>query len=111
MYAEVAVYLPIYQRFSYAVPIEMQATLQVGQLVEVPFGTAKEYGVVTSLHADKPQGIETVKPIHALISLEPFLNPAHLETARWMAERWLAPIGYCIWQWLPQASATGATSA
>ena len=49
MYAEIAVNAAINQSFDYAVPPELAARIQAGQMVQVPFGTAVQHGIILAL--------------------------------------------------------------
>ncbi|MFN8528475.1 MAG: primosomal protein N' [Anaerolineae bacterium] len=98
-YANIAVDAPIDNTFDYHVPPELVDQLQPGHLVQVPFGTALQHGIVLSLHDDTP--IEKTKPIHSLIDPRPLITPMQIEVARWMSKTYLAPLGLCLWLWLP----------
>ena len=58
-YADLILPLPLQGTFTYALPPAMQATVQVGMRVLVPFGRNKTYlGIVARLHDEQPQGYE-----------------------------------------------------
>ncbi len=95
MYAEIAVNAAINQSFDYAVPPELAARIQVGQLVQVPFGTAVQHGIILALR-DHTEITQT-KPIQAILDPIPVVNPSQIALARWMSNRYLAPIGSCLW--------------
>lgn len=105
MYAEIAVNAPVHQTFDYAVPDELQARLQPGHLVQVPFGTAKQHGIVLALRDQTT--IEQTKPIDYLLDPLPVVTSARIELARWMAGRFLAPVGLCLWLFLPPGFSGG----
>ncbi|MDX2159959.1 MAG: primosomal protein N' [bacterium] len=98
-YVNIAVDAPIPNTFDYHVPPELEHMLEPGHLVQVPFGTALQHGIVLSLHDDTP--IEKTKPVHSLIDPRPLLTRNQIEVARWMSKATLAPIGLCLWLWLP----------
>ena len=71
----------------------MQATVQVGMRVLVPFGRNKTYlGIVARLHDEQPQGYE-VKSVTQLMDAEPVVTPAQLRLWQWISDYYLSPIG------------------
>nr|MBA3873670.1 primosomal protein N' [Anaerolineae bacterium] len=95
MYAEIAVNAAINQSFDYAVPPELAARIQAGQMVQIPFGTAVQHGIILALR--ETTEITQTKPIQAILDPIPVVNPSQIALARWMADRYLAPIGSCLW--------------
>ncbi|MSQ08687.1 MAG: primosomal protein N' [Dehalococcoidia bacterium] len=83
--AEIAVDFPDSRSrtFTYLVPDGMP--VDVGCLVNVPFGAQKLQGVVFSLGDVVPAEIATLRPIIRLLEDGPFLSPERLELARWLA--------------------------
>jgi primosomal protein N' (replication factor Y) (superfamily II helicase) len=104
-YAEVAVRSPVRSTFTYHVPPALAGSLQPGHLVRVSFGAGMAVGIVLRLHAttDLPQ----TKPIAELLDPLPVLGDAHLALGVWLAARYRAPIGNCMWLMLPPGM-TGA---
>ncbi len=98
-YAEIAVNAFVNQTFHYHVPPELTDKLLVGHLVQVAFGTALQHGIVLALEETSP--VEQTKPITAILDPLPVVTPHQIAVARWMAERYLAPVGLCLWLWLP----------
>src|SRR5690606_31757103 len=41
------------------------------------------------------------KPIEARLDPEPILTLEQILIAEWMAERYLSPVGFALWSWLP----------
>lgn len=71
----------------------MQAEVQVGMRVLVPFGRNKTYlGIVARLHDEQPKGYE-VKSITQLIDSEPIVTTQQLKLWQWIADYYLSPIG------------------
>ncbi len=99
MYAEVAVNVPVRTTFHYEIPPQLAGRLRPGHLVRVSFGTADQPGIVLALLQSSP--IEQTKPIKELLDSTPVLGPAHIQTARWLSETTLAPLGACLWLFLP----------
>ena len=50
MYAEIAVNAAVNQTFHYDIPPELDGQLELGHLVQVPFGTAAQHGIVVAFH-------------------------------------------------------------
>ena len=92
-YADLILPLPLQGTFTYALPPAMQATVQVGMRVLVPFGRNKTYlGIVARLHDEQPQGYE-VKEISQLMDAEPVVTPGQLRLWQWISDYYLSPIG------------------
>jgi primosomal protein N' (replication factor Y) (superfamily II helicase) len=99
-YAEVAVRseAPYRHPFSYAVPSEL--ALVPGQGVLVPFGSRTLQGIVLSL-SQEPSFEGEIRSLVGVAGELPLL-PAHLlELARWMADRYVAPLFACVDLLLP----------
>ncbi|MCU0499935.1 MAG: primosomal protein N' [Anaerolineae bacterium] len=97
MYAEVALNTPVNQTFHYHIPAEM--TLTVGHLVRVSFRTGMQPAIVIAITETAP--IEKTKPIEARLDPDPVMTPAQLALARWISATYFAPIGLCVWLFLP----------
>lgn len=85
--------------FTYAVPDELQESIYIGQLVWVPFGARRLQGVVIGLA--EQSDIANPRAIQEIVATQPFITPAQIELARWMARRYLAPLADCVWLFLP----------
>jgi primosomal protein N' len=105
MYAEIAINAPVNQTFHYAVPPALQPVIKPGHLVEVPFATARQHGIVVDLltETDVPQ----TKDITGLLHPQPLLTFRQIDLGLWMADRYLAPVGYCLWLMLPPGLTNG----
>jgi len=99
MYATVAIDAPVENTFDYHIPPELEGELVPGHLVQVSFRTAMEYAIVLTIHDETPP--YATKPIIARLDPRPVVNEAQIELARWLSETYLAPIGLCLWLWLP----------
>ncbi len=99
LYAVVAVNRPVRTGFHYEIPPGLAGRLQPGHLVRVSFGTAEEPGIVLELTPDSP--VERTKPVLELLDPLPVLGPVHIAVARWLSEATLAPLGACLWMFLP----------
>ena len=77
-YAEIILPLPIYSTFTYSVPDDIEADLQVGSRVLVQFGRKKYYtGIVSLIHTRTPD--YEVKPIMALLDPRPVVRYPQLK--------------------------------
>ncbi len=101
LYAHVALPIPVRRTFPYAVPREVEASVAVGSLVSVPFGSRSRRGVVLELTEDVAILPEKVRPLEGLASVEPVLDAQGLALARWMSEYYLCPIGEAVAAQLP----------
>ncbi|MBZ0290526.1 MAG: DEAD/DEAH box helicase, partial [Anaerolineae bacterium] len=99
MYVEIAVNAPVNQTFHYHIPDEMEGKLLPGHLVQVPFATSMQHGIVLALDDETP--IQQTKPITALLDPQPVVTPVQIELARWISQQYLAPLGFCLWLMLP----------
>ncbi len=71
----------------------MEALVQVGCRVIVPFGRSKYYtAIVCRMHEEKPEDY-SVKPVSVLIDTTPILLPSQLEFWQWMADYYLCTLG------------------
>lgn len=93
MFAEVILPLPLYSTFTYSVPEEMEAEVQVGVRVIIQFGKKKFFtGIIESFHSQKPSGYE-VKPIVCVLDKSPIIKYPQLNFWKWIAEYYLCSLG------------------
>jgi primosomal protein N' (replication factor Y) len=85
--------------FHYHVPEPLQAHVQPGTLVVVPFGPQTVQGVVLSF-VDVPEVAETL-PVESVLDEQPVLTPLQMALAKWMAQATLAPLSACVAQMIP----------
>ena len=88
---------PARQAFTYAVPDGM--ALRLGQAVFVPYGARVLQGVVLAEATIAPP--QPARPIDAVADPDPVLDAAHRDLARWLSERYLAPLWDCVAVCLP----------
>ena len=98
-YAQIALNVPLHQTYTYHVPPELDDSVQPGSLMRVEFGVAMQPGVVIGF--SDSTDIPVTKPLIELLDPNPALNPAALRLAQWISETCLAPIGACVWLFLP----------
>ena len=104
MYAQVVVLEYVYtedepRSFTYEIPIDLQARLQTGHLVIVPFGNRRVPGLIIALI--ETTTIRNLKSIETLLDPIPALSPTHFELAKWISDSTLAPLHECIELFLP----------
>ena len=91
-YADVILPLPLQGAFTYALPPEMAATVQVGCRVIVPFGSRKFYtAIVVRLH-DEPPSCAT-KPISEVLDASPIVLAEQMRLWQWIADYYLCSVG------------------
>ena len=96
-FVEVAVALPVHGSFTYAAPAELG--LQIGHVVQVPFGRQKVTGYVIG-HQDHTAFART-KAVSRLVDPEPAFDDTQLSFFRWMADYYLSGLGEVISTALP----------
>lgn len=100
MYVQVIVNVPgIEDVFDYHVPEEYQKDLEVGALVQVPFGRQIAQGIVQAF-ISTPQ-VPKTKPIDSVIYAHAVINPAQQKLAEWMSRETISPISACYKLMLP----------
>ncbi|QPC84458.1 primosomal protein N' [Phototrophicus methaneseepsis] len=111
LYAEVAINTVVEQTYHYHIPEKLEHRLLKGHLVRVSFGTAMQPGIVVDIHDALPPDIADIqtKPILALLDPDPVMTVMHIELGFWLAKRYLAPVGQCLWLMLPPGI-TGSSS-
>ena len=105
-FVEVALPLPLFQTFTYAVEEGLANPVVVGSRVVVPLRSGKEIGVCIGLSDVSPL---KRKPKAVLESpdAEPAIGASLLELCRWMADYYIVPLGVVLRTVLP-AALTGA---
>src|SRR5574341_1441207 len=85
--------------FTYSIPARLADQIALGQLVWVPFGARRLQGVVIAFSNSSP--IEQTKDIDEIVDPHPFLSPAHIDLARWIARTYLCSLNDAIQLMLP----------
>jgi primosomal protein N' (replication factor Y) (superfamily II helicase) len=70
--------------FDYTVPPELESTIAVGQLIQIPMRTSQIYGIVLSIHTSKPMS-EKIRPVTAIIHPTSCVNEPQLHCWRYLA--------------------------
>ena len=105
-FVEVALPLPVFQTFTYAVEEGLANPVVVGSRVVVPLRSGKEIGIVVGLVDASPLKRKP-KAILDSPDAEPAISPSLLELARWMSDYYIVPLGVTLRAVLPGAL-TGA---
>ncbi|HMH86757.1 MAG TPA: primosomal protein N' [Gemmatimonadaceae bacterium] len=105
-FIQVALPLPLFQTFTYAVEEGLANPVVVGSRVVVPLRSGKEVGVCIGVSDVSPL---KRKPKAVLESpdAEPAVGPSLLELCKWMADYYIVPLGVVLRTVLP-AALTGA---
>src|SRR6266550_9660 len=90
MLVDVALPLPLFRTFTYAVE-DRREPLDAGTRVLVPFRNRKEIGIVVGAGTER-EGI-TPKPVAAIPDDAPVLDPPMLALCRWIAQYYVVPRG------------------
>src|SRR5690606_34235279 len=98
---DVALPVPLFRTFTYAIPEVLAANVAAGTRVVVPFRRDKLVGIVMG-PAD-PESAARIKPrdILSLPDAEPVLDGHMLELAKWMSAYYAAPLGLVLRSILP----------
>jgi primosomal protein N' (replication factor Y) len=99
MIAIVIVELALDREFDYTIPDDMP--VEVGMLVEVPFGRQTKRGYVVGLKETSAFG--KLKSIGKLVSDKALIQPEIMKLARWMADYYITPFEQVIKAVLPSA--------
>ena len=94
-FAEIALPLPLFQNFTYAVEEGLANPVEVGSRVVVPLRSGKEVGVCVGITDVSPL---KRKPKAVLESpdAEPAIGAQLLELCKWMADYYIAPLGVVL---------------
>jgi len=99
-YLEVAVNVPqVADVFDYHLPPELEGQIQVGHLVEVPFGRQRVQGIVLRF-LERPSVAKT-KPLAALVDPQAVVTPAQIALAVQLSKDTLAPLAACMRLMIP----------
>jgi primosomal protein N' (replication factor Y) (superfamily II helicase) len=94
-FVDVALPLPVFQTFTYAIERELTHPVVAGSRVIVPLRHSRAIGVCVGVGASPPRrGVP--KPIIDAPDAEPVLGASMLALCRWMAEYYVVPLGIAI---------------
>lgn len=96
---EVAVALPLFGRYTYAVPAALRDAVTVGRRVLVPFGPRRVTGYVLGPAAGAPAA--ALKQIDGLLDPNPLFPAAMLPFFQWISDYYMHPLGEVLQAALP----------
>lgn len=100
-YATIILPLAVDQTYTYEVPTELQATVEIGKRVEVQFGKKRIYaGIVKSIYESEPPE-HAMKAIRNVLDDQPILLPKHLQFWKWMSTYYMCSEGSVMQAGLP----------
>lgn len=105
---EVALPVPLFQTFTYAVPPDAERLPAAGSRVVVPFRNRREIGICLGAAA-AGSNPKRIKGIIEVPDAEPALSENMITLCRWMAEYYIVPLGIALRAALP-AAMTGAAN-
>ena len=92
-FVDVILPLPLAQSYTYSLPESIEARVQTGCRVVVPFGRKKFYtAIVKNVHYAAPEGYET-KEVMDLLDESPILLPAQFQFWNWLSDYYLCTEG------------------
>ena len=106
----VALPVPLFDPFTYAVPDAFVERAVPGARVVVPLRGGREVGIVTALDAALPEGV-SAKAIVDAPDAQPAITPPLLALGRWIAERYATPVGLVYRAMLPGALGVASRAA
>lgn len=97
---EVALPLPLFQTFTYALDESLASRVEIGSRVVVPFRQRRQIGICVGLDADKKPGTRIKKVLEAP-DVEPVVGRDLVELCGWIADYYVAPAGVALRLALP----------
>ncbi len=92
LFAAVAVDVRVFDELTYRVPEHLLDSIQVGQLVHVPFRNQRKTGVIRTLSTTPPDfDPEKIREVLELVEVEPIVEPAFISFLNFMADYYLVP--------------------
>ena len=101
-YIEVALPLPLFRTFTYAVDREFEHAVAPGSRVVVPLRNKQEIGVCLAVGVTPPAKVRP-KSVLAVPDAEPTLGEPLIALCRWIADYYVVPIGVAVRSALPAA--------
>ena len=92
-FVEVILPLPLAGTFTYRVPRDLEANIQIGKRVVVPFGRRKLYtGIILQIH-DRPPTAYQAKYVDDVLDDQPVIFKAQLAFWDWMRQYYMCHLG------------------
>ena len=104
MYAQVVVLTyqsPDIDSYTYEIPKHLEKQIQIGQLVQIPFGKQQPLGIVIETSNQSPATSYSLKLLSSLVSPQPLLLPYQIELLKWLSFYYIAPMVNCLEAMLP----------
>ncbi len=96
---DVAVPLPVFNTYTYAVPVGLQPLVSIGKRALVPFGHRKITGYI--IGPGRAEDAAGIKEIMDILDDVPLFPPSLVPFFKWMADYYIHPIGEVISEALP----------
>ncbi len=100
---DVALPLPLFRAFTYAVPDGLRHAVTAGARVVVPFRNRTAMGIVLGESSGESLGAAAAKPIIDAPDEQPAFRHDLLAVGRWMADYYVSPVGLVLRAALPAA--------
>ncbi len=100
---DVALPLPLFRAFTYAVPDGLRHAVRAGSRVVVPFRNRAAIGIVLGESTGDALGGAEAKPIIDAPDAQPAFRADLLAVGKWMAEYYVSPLGMVLRAALPAA--------
>jgi len=101
MIARVTLEIALRKEFDYLIPPELEAEVEPGTRVKVPFGPRQVMGCVTALVKESPR--LNLRPLLKVVGRQALVTPTILKLARWIADYYCCPVETALKSVLPEA--------
>jgi len=91
--AQVIMPIPVDEPFSYTIPAAFAELIQPGIQVTVPFGERYSAGIILDVIDDPGEHDYALKPIHDVVSSEPFAYQEMLDLLVWISNYYICNLG------------------
>ena len=99
-FAQIAVNVPgVQDRFDYRIPEQLSAALDVGWLVEVPFGSQMVQGIV--LRRKAASDVPATRLIENVLEVAPVVTSQQIALAEWLSQHYFYPLSAYLFAMLP----------
>src|SRR5438093_6713886 len=101
MIARVTLEIALRKEFDYLIPPELEAEVEPGTRVKVPFGPRQVMGCMTALVKESPR--LNLRPLLKVVGRQALVTPTILKLARWIADYYCCPVETALKSVLPEA--------
>ena len=109
-FVDVALPVPLRQRFSYSLPDEFATQAIIGSRVKVPFGRQHHVGIILNITPSCELDESKIKPITELLDSRPLLPESLARLCDWAAKYYFTNHGQMLSQAIPVSLRKGAES-